>query len=140
MKQKNKAQIGMEYLIVVGFVTFIIIGIMGLAMIYTGVIKDRIRSNQINSFADKLLSTSESVYYKGSPSKATIETYLPENINEITIQDNSLVINSSASSGNNIIAFESDVPIQLSGEINPNPGVKKILIQANENTITISQT
>ncbi len=140
MKQKNKAQIGMEYLIVVGFVTFIIIGIMGLAMVYTGVIKDRIRSNKINSFADKIISTSESVYYKGSPSKATIETYLPENVNQITIQDNSLVINSSTSSGDNLVAFESNVPIQLQGEINPNPGVKNILITANENTITLSQT
>lgn len=139
-KKLKKAQIGMEYLIIMGFITFIIIGIMGLAMVYTGSVKDRIKTNQITSFADKIISTSEAVFYKGSPSKATIETYLPENINEISIQENSLVINISTSTGINILSFKSNVPIQLTGSINPNQGIKNIIIQANENTITISQS
>lgn len=113
---------------------------MGLAMVYTGSVKDRIKTNQITSFADKIISTSEAVFYKGSPSKATIETYLPENINEISIQENSLVINISTSTGINILSFKSNVPIQLTGSINPNQGIKNIIIQANENTITISQS
>jgi len=115
MKRK-RAQVSIEYLIVIGFVTFVVIGILGIAFFYSNSMSDRIRMTQINSFATKIISSSESVYYAGEPSKATVEAYLPENVEQINISENSLIFTVQTSSGENIIAFSSKVPISGSME------------------------
>lgn len=135
--EKKRAQVSIEYLIIVGFVVAVLIGIISLAFFYSGTIKDRIKMTQINNFANKIISTSESVFYAGEPSKATISVYLPENVKEIEIIENSLVLTFQASSGLNKISFSSQVPI--SGSININPGLKKIQAVAEETQVVISQ-
>ncbi len=134
MKVK-KSQISIEYLIIIGFVTFILISILGVAFYYSGGIKDKIRVVQLNNFANKIISTSESVYYYGRPSKATISVYLPENVREITISENNLFITSQTSSGLEKTSFTSKVPIE--GTLSINSGIKKIEIVAEEDKATI---
>ena len=133
---RKTAQVSMEYLIIVGFVTFVVICILGIALIYSGAIKDRIKMTQLNNFANKIISTSESVFYAGAPSKATISVYLPENVYEILISENSLIISIQTSTGKDKTAFSSSVPI--SGSIDTSSGLKKIKIEAEENNIVIS--
>ncbi len=135
--RKKKAQVSIEYLIIVGFVVAVLIGILAIAFFYSGTIKDRIKMTQINNFANKIISTSESVFYAGEPSRATISAYLPENVKEIEIIENSLVLTFQASSGLNKVSFLSQVPI--SGAIDSNPGLKKIRAVAEETQVVISQ-
>lgn len=139
MQKKAKfAQVSIEYLIVVGFVTFVIITILGIAFFYSGAIKDRIKTTQINNFANKIISTSESIFYYGKPSKATISVYLPDNVKDINITDNNLYITFQTSSGPNKIAFSSKVPI--SGTLSSGQGLKKIQIEAQDNYVNISMS
>lgn len=135
--KRNKAQVSIEYLIIVGFVTFVVIGIMGIALYYSGTMKGKIKENQINNFANKIISTAESVYYSGAPSKATISCYLPDNVKSITIGEYDLIIEFSTSSGINKIAFSSRVPI--SGALSPSQGLKKIKVEAQSEKVIISQ-
>ena len=133
---KKRAQVSMEYLIIVGFVTFIIIGILGLAFIYSGSIKDSIKVNQITGFASKIISTSESIFYAGYPSKATIPVYLPEGVENISLSGDSLIIEFQTSTGKNKISFSSNVPI--TGLITTGQGIKKIRILAEQNNVNVS--
>ncbi len=133
---KKKGQIGIEYLIIIGFVTFVILGIMGVAFFYSGNINDRIRLSQINTFANKVISASESVFYSGTPSKSTISAYLPDGVNEVEIIDNSIVFTVQTSSGINRVSFSSNVPI--SGAITSSPGLKKLQIVAEQDIVVIS--
>jgi uncharacterized protein (UPF0333 family) len=133
----KKAQISVEYLVIIGFVTFVVIAVLGLAFFYSNSIKDKIRINQINNFANKIISTSETVFYAGSPSQATISVYLPENVQEIIIEDNNLLISVYTSSGTNKISFSSNVPI--SGNINVFSGLGKIKITAQESSAEITK-
>ena len=137
-KSNRKAQVSFEYLIIMGFVTFIIITILGIALFYGNSIKDRIRITQVNNFANKIISTSESVFYAGEPSKATINTYLPENIEEVLIDetDNALVISVRTSSGVTRTAFQSNVPI--TGILTTSAGLKKIEIKAEDQKVNIN--
>jgi len=135
--KKKRAQVSVEYLIIVGFVVAVLIGIISLAFFYSGTIKDRIKMTQINNFVNKIISTSESVFYAGEPSKATISVYLPEGVKEIEIIENSLVLTFQASSGLNKVSFSSQVPI--SGAIDSNSGLKKIQAVAEETQVVISQ-
>jgi len=138
-KRGKKAQISFEYLIIMGFLTFVIIGILSVAFFYSNGIKDRIKVSQMNNFANKIISTSESVFYAGYPSKATINCYLPEGVKEVYIPptNDTLIISIELSSGLTRTAFSSNVPI--SGSLTTNHGLKKIEIKAEEDKVVISQ-
>jgi uncharacterized protein (UPF0333 family) len=138
----KKAQISVEYLVVVGFVTLAVITILGVGMVYSQSIKDQIKVSQMENFANKVISTSEEVFYPGSPSKATITAYLPEGIKSIVVSEEnmkySLVISLETSSGTIVRAFPSNVPISISN-VDTNPGVKNFEINATEADAVIGQ-
>ncbi|MFH1521741.1 MAG: hypothetical protein ABIF18_02165 [archaeon] len=137
----KKAQSSMEFLILIGFLTFVIIGILSIGYFYSGTINDRIKSNQVHSFANKIISTSETVFYAGEPSKATISAHLPENIQDIEIIDNTLVITYRLTTGENKISFPSNVPIVegTGAEISSGSGLKNLIIIANSTHTVIMQ-
>ncbi len=137
MKNK-KAQIGTEYMIVIGFLTFAIMSILAFAFIFSNDIKDRIRLNQVENFANQLIGSSESVFFAGEPSKTTIRLYLPDGVENITIIQNAVVITTSVSGGQiNKRAFDSKVP--LSGSLTPGEGIRRIVIEARSSDVLISQ-
>jgi uncharacterized protein (UPF0333 family) len=137
MKKKKKGQVSMEYIILVGFISFIIIGTLVIAFYYSSGAKDRIRTNQIDNFAKKIISSSESVFYHGEPSKTTISVYLPEGVTDILIQNDRIYITYQASSGLEKISFKSNVP--LDGTISSSSGIKRIQISAQEEKVNLGQ-
>ena len=134
---KKRAQASLELLILMGFLTFVIIGILGVGYFYSNTINDRIKSTQVANFAGKIISTSETVFYSGEPSKATITAYLPEGIEDITVDNDAIKITYNLASGKNIGAYQSSVPIEIS--ITPNSGIKSIVIVATSTEVKISQ-
>ena len=136
MNKKKRGQISTEYLIVVGFIVFLVIGILSLAFFYATSADDVIRINQINNFANKILSNAESVFFAGEPSRVSITAYLPKGVNSVSIIDDNLYFNVSTSSGISLIAFQSDVPI--SGSLRNGEGVKAIKIVASQDAVSIS--
>ncbi len=139
--RNRKAQAAMELLILMGFLTFVIIGILGVGYFYSNTINDRIKSNQINNFATKITTTSESVFYSGEPSRATISANLPSGVQNIEIIDNSIVITYNLATGQNKVAFPSNVQIieDPSAKLTSNSGIKNILVIANQTHAIISQ-
>src|SRR3989344_1252201 len=125
---KKKGQIGIEYMIVVGFITFAIMSILTLAFFYSDKIKDQIKLNQIESFATQVVNSAESVFFAGEPSKTTINLYLPAGVDSIVLNSDSLIITTRVTSGTNKRVFESKVP--LSGSISVTEGLKKIILEA----------
>ena len=132
------------YLIVIGFVVFIVIGILGVSFFYAAGIKDRIKINQLESFANKIISSAESVYYAGEPSKVTITAYLPAGVTSIIIQDDVdesvILIVIESNSGTSTIAYASNVlltPTSILCDpdfITCNEGLKKLKITAVAST------
>ncbi len=132
----KKAQISVEYLVVMALITLIIITILGLALFYSGAIKDEIKMNQITHSANKIISTSESVFYTGEPSQATISVYLPDNIQNIEILENDLIFTVQTNSGINKISFSSKVPIL--GTLPSFSGLRKMKVKAEQDNIILS--
>ena len=83
-----------------------------------------------------IISSAETVFYSGEPSKVTIASYVPEGISNINISDNLLIITYTVSSGTNIIAFPSNVPI--TGNLSINPGIREITITATSENVVLS--
>ena len=119
----------------------VVIGILGTGLYYSSTIQDRIKLTQANNFANKIISTAESVFYLGEPSKATITVYLPESVKDIEVIDNQIVISVQTSTGLNKISFKSNVPIieNPGSQISNSYGLKKIRVNANSTQIIISQ-
>lgn len=138
----KRAQIGVEYMIVVGFVTFAIMSVIALAFFYSGQIKDRIRLNQMESFATQLINSAESIYWAGEPSKTTVRLFMPDGISNITITSDAtsgaIIITTLVSGGENKRAFTSKVPIQ--GTITPGEGIKKLTLEAKTDHVDITQS
>jgi len=134
--KSKKSQASTEYLLVIGFITLAIIVLLGIALSYSGAIRDSIRLHQLKTFSDKVLSTSESVFYAGEPSKATIDVFLPDGVKSIEIMENSLFFTVQTDTGLMKSAFSSKVPII--GSITISQGIKKVQILAQENSVLIS--
>ena len=127
MIEKKRGQSGIEYMIIVGFLTFAVTTILISAYFYIGMSRDKIRMNQLQVFSEKIVSSAESVFYSGEPSQTTIMVYIPENVDEINIKNEGLMVKASTSSGDIKRFFDSDVPLNgtLKGE-----GSQKITIKA----------
>lgn len=136
----KRGQISTEYLIVVGFVVFLVMSTMGIALFYSSSAQDRLKSFQLDSFARKIITDAEAVFYAGAPSKATIQAYMPEGVHDVRIQDNYLILDISSSTGVNTVSFESKVPISFGGcPLTESEGLKKIIIEAESNGVTINE-
>jgi len=138
---KKRGQISFEYIIIMGFVTFVIVGILALAFIYSGGVKDNVKSTQIGNCANKIISAAETVFYSGHPSKSTIKCYLPDNIDDIIVIDNYILFVYQSNSGINRISYLSEVPINTttaSGSLGKIQGLRKIQIEAFDGNATIT--
>lgn len=132
----KKAQISTEYLIVMGFVTFVLIVILGIALSYSGAVQDSIKSTQQKEFAERIISSAEEVFYAGTPSKATINVYLPKNVKQIDIIEDNIVLTTETSTGTEKTAYKSNVP--LTGNLQINHGLNRVEIIATTNSAEIS--
>jgi len=136
MKNKKKGQLSVEYLIIIGFVTFAISITIALGMVYSGLAKDSISINQAEVFANKIIDSAESVFYAGSPTQTVLTAYLPSQVINITVLQKEIVISISTSTGINIQSFPSKV--QLEGNISSTEGLKKIKLRATSDRVIIS--
>lgn len=132
---KKRGQSGIEYLIIVGFITFAITTILISAYFYIGLSRDKIRDNQLEVFSQKIIKSAESVYYSGEPSQTTIIVYIPKNVENIEITGHNLIVEAATSTGNIKRVFTSNVP--MNGTIN-GVGSKKIVIKAEQDFVEIN--
>jgi hypothetical protein len=137
MTNKKRGQISIEYLVIVSFITFFIIVILGIALLYSSQIRDSVRMSQIEKFSKKIISSAETVFYAGEPSKSTINAYLPEGVTNIQILEKEITLTISLSSGINRISYLSKVPID--GTISTMDGIKKIQVLATSSKSLITE-
>ena len=136
---KNRGQVSIEYMILIGFVTFGIVSIVVIAFYYSAVVKDDIRNNQVTILGNKIVTESERVFYSGAPSKRTVHVYVPDGVQSIEIKDKSLIINSTGRPG--IIAVrESSSNVNITGSIQTSPGLKRLTITALDDKTQISSS
>ena len=137
IKERGKrGQISIEYLILIGFVVFIVIIMIAVSLQYTSGIEDRLKQNQINAFANKIVNSAEIVFFAGEPSKITLSVYLPRGVDSVTVNTDEIVFNYNLTSGSNVRAYGSDVP--LTGSITNWDGVKSVELLAQETSVAVS--
>jgi hypothetical protein len=124
-------------LIVIAFVVFLIITVLSIALFYSGNLTDTVKMKNIQNYAEDVVSSAESVFYRGEPSKITIGVYLPGGVQDIYFEEDSLVIELETGAGLNKVAFSSNVPI--SGNLSVSSGKKRVQLSAQSNGVLVSE-
>ena len=135
MQRGVRGQIGIEYLIIAGFVIFLVFSVLGVALYYSSGIHDSLTYSYISRFASSLISSSESVFYAGEPSKSTFDLYLPAEVRRITINGTRIYFYYLTSDGSNNVSFTSKVSLQ--GNLSINEGTKHISVTAASDHVDI---
>lgn len=135
----SKAQISVEYMIIMGFVAVISIPLIIIYYDYTAASNEEIISRQILNIAQKIVDTAESVYYLGEPSQTTIKAYIPSHISEATIeQEKEIVFRMRTQTGITDIVQVSSV--NITGTLPATQGIHYITVKAEGGKVSVSYT
>ncbi|MBI5881393.1 hypothetical protein HZB90_04645 [archaeon] len=132
----NKAQISMEYLVIVGFVAVLVIPMIIIFYTYAGRTEDQIVSNQLQKIGLKIGDSAEAMYYLGDPSRTRMRAYFPKNIDNVTIGNNEIVFIVRTKQGLDHIVIYSSVPV--SGSLDSHAGYHNINVQSRGNYVEIT--
>lgn len=134
--KKSKAQVAMEYLIIIGFVTIITLPLVIIFQSHSRDTTQEITNTQVYQISKKIADGAETVYYLGEPSKITIKTYFPENIDSISISNNEIVF--FMRKGEKLDEVVIYTPINVSGNISLHQGVHYITVESRGGYVWIS--
>lgn len=131
----KRGQSAVEYLIIIGFVSIAVTSILVLAYFYANVSNDKIKTNQMEAFATKIITRAESVFYSGEPAQLTFSIYIPKGVSSISLQGRELIVTAHISSGDVTRVFLSRV--NLEGTISPNEGAKNLIVRAYPDKVVV---
>jgi hypothetical protein len=126
----------MEYLIIIGFVAIITLPLIIVFQTHSKETTEDIASTQIYQISKRIADASETVYYLGEPSKLTIKTYFPSQVDSVSIGNNEIVFN--VRRGNKVDEIVVYSPINVSGSISTHLGVHYITIESRGEYVWIS--
>ena len=133
---KSRAQVAMEYMIIVGFVAIITLPLVIIFQTHSKETTAEITSAQIYQISKRISDGAETVFYLGEPSKLTIKTYFPKGINSVSIGNNEIVFNvRAADHSDEIVVY---TPINVSGNFSIHEGVHYITIESKGGYVWIS--
>lgn len=133
---KTRAQVSMEYLIIVGFVAVIVIPMILIFYTYADRTEDEIISNQVQKIGLKVGDTAEAMYYLGDPSRTKIRSYFPKNINNVTVGNNEIVFIIRTKEGLDHVVIYTTVPVQ--GSLDSHSGYHNINIRSRGSYVEIT--
>ncbi len=135
------AQASMEYVMIAGFVALVIIPTAFIFYRYASDSADEIDQAQIEKFGRDVVSTSETVYYIGAPSRIVIEERLPKNVRSISIDRDpatgTYLFAIAATSESGIVNFTFPTNVNIRGFFRNddiNPGQKSVWIAAQKDS------
>ena len=132
-----KAQVSVEYLILVGFIAAIIIPMIIIFNTHSIEMNENIISNQANHIAAKIVDSAESVYYLGEFSRITFTVHMPKKVSLIEIGNNEVVFYVKKMGGFDEVVKYSHVPIN--GSISSASGIYNIVIESKGDYVWIGE-
>jgi len=131
-----KAQVALEYLIIVSVALIIIIPLALYANeLFYGYREDT-RITLAKNAVKKLGENSDWVYSQGEPAQLTIEVYIPDGIAQISLDNNTILFKVKTSSGISNVYYTTIAP--LNGSVPINSGYYEISLTAYEDFLDIS--
>ena len=137
MKRGGRAQISMEFLIIVGFAMLMTFPLIIIFYQQSESINIDVVSGQADKIASEIRDAADEVYYLGSPSKKTLIIYLPQEIIGISVSNNNIILDVDSANGDYQIV-KSTVG-NLSVSIAVFNGIHHISVEAYDSYVLISE-
>ncbi|MBW2975192.1 class III signal peptide-containing protein [Candidatus Woesearchaeota archaeon] len=135
---KKRGQVALEYMILIGLTTVIVIFLLVMSNYYSKGVENTINTNQIDRMGKELIDKAESMYYFGQPSRTTVKAFIPKGIESINITSNEINFRVKTEGGTADMFYSSFVP--LKGNITSSYGLHYIIIEAREGYVWINGT
>ncbi|MBN2052766.1 hypothetical protein JW756_04650 [Candidatus Woesearchaeota archaeon] len=132
INQQARAQVSLEFLMVVGFAFLLTIPLIILFYQQTDNINTEVTASQVDKIASEIRDAGDEVYYLGTPSKKTIIVYMPDNVKGISFQDNAIVFTVESSSGDYELVKWLAANITDDSALLYNEGIHRISIESVE--------
>ncbi|MFW6014318.1 MAG: hypothetical protein ACOCZQ_03060 [Nanoarchaeota archaeon] len=134
---KKRGQASMEYLLIVGFALIMLMPLVVIHMTQEENIRDDSNLMQATNIVQTLISNAESIHFIGEPSKTTIEVRMPQNVQEVEIEENRILFR--VATGDGEVEVYRYTNVELTGSLDPNQGLTRITIEAQDDKVDISQ-
>ena len=137
IKGNKPAQVSVEYMFLIGFVTVITIPLIVIYQSFTQESNEEISSTQINEVAKKIVDAAESVYYLGEPSQTTLKANIPGNVVLANLSAGyEVVFKVMTKTGRSDIVQNS--PVNITGSLPVNKGTYTLTFKAKPNYVEVS--
>ncbi len=134
---KKEAQISVEYLVIIGFVTVVTIPLIMIYYTFTQESNEEIASSQISQISKKIVDAAESVYYVGEPSQTTLRINMPDNVLVINFSSGKEVV-FRVRSGTGEADIVQTTSVNISGNLSTNKGTYIVTVKAMPNYVNVS--
>lgn len=131
---KKRGQVGIEFVITVGFALLILIPLSVLLYEHTAKTYEDVNNNQAGLIVRKVVDNANSVYYLGHPSTVTLKVYMPEDIEVVNITGREITFR--LDNGGDVVGIAN---VNLTGSLSAESGLKYIKIAAMENYVNITE-
>ncbi|MBT3720111.1 hypothetical protein HN789_05215 [archaeon] len=138
IKFQKRGQVSMEFITIFGFVFLMTIPLIIVFFDQVGSVKDSISSNHLRNIAIKITDKAETIYYLGEPSKSTIKTFFPDNIEYINFTSRTVIFGYKTSS-NTIREMMSVSQVNITGSLSTEPGTHYIEIVSLGDEVSITE-
>ena len=135
-ESKTKAQLSMEFLIIVGFAFFMTIPLIIIFYQQSESINNDITASQVDKVASEIRDAADEVFYLGAPSKKTVTVYLPEGVQSISITGDKIVFLVDSPSGDYEVVKWSAT--NLTGSIQNYKGIHHVSVEAFDTYVRIT--
>ena len=135
---KKEAQISVEYMIIIGFVTVITIPLIIIYYTFTQESSDEIASTQIIQIAKKIVDASESVYYLGEPSQTTLRINMPDNVLLANFSSGKEVVFRIRTSKGGEADIVQTTSVNITGNLSTNKGTYTITVKAMSDYVNVT--
>lgn len=131
-----KSQISIEYTLIIGFTTIMIIPLVIIYHKYSSDASESVASSQALQIARKIIDASESVYYLGKPSQTTLKLNFPSNIELINLTNYEVVFKIKTKSGTAEIVQVSSV--NITGSLPTSQGIHIVTVKAEDKYVKVT--
>lgn len=131
-----KAQVSVEYMVIIGFVTLITIPLILVYQTFTEDSDQEINAAQLQQIAKKVADLSESMYYLGEPSQTTAKINLPDNVDSVSIGNGEIAFTIKNAIGTSDIVASTSA--NVTGTLPTEQGLYTVTIAARSNYVEIS--
>ena len=136
MKELKRAQVSVEYMLIMGFAALITIPLLLIYYTYTSDSGDTVAAGQALQIARSIVDSSESVYYLGKPSQTTLKLNFPSSIQSANLSNKEVLFKIKMQNGVTDIFQVSSV--NLSGSLPTTQGIHIITVKAQDGYVQIT--